>query len=181
MSKLLIKPANNVGKIHDISPEKAGWGYVGFDLYLLEEGQSIKQETFDREVILVLVEGHAEIIADGKKFGVLGDRLDVFEKSPPHCVYVSSETNWSVYTTTKCTLAVCSAPCTKKYEAMQIGPTEIELTARGKGTNTRYINNIAMEDRDVASSLLVTEVFTPSGHWSSYPPHRHDDLDRLGD
>ena len=177
MSKLLIKPANNVGKIHDISPEKAGWGYVGFDLYLLEEGQSIKQETFDREVILVLVEGHAEIIADGKKFGVLGDRLDVFEKSPPHCVYVSSETNWSVYTTTKCALAVCSAPCTKKYEAMQIGPTEIELTARGKGTNTRYINNIAMEDRDVASSLLVTEVFTPSGHWSSYPPHRHDEDD----
>ena len=33
MSKLLIKPANVVGKIHDISPEKAGWGYVGFDLY----------------------------------------------------------------------------------------------------------------------------------------------------
>ena len=55
MSKLLIKPANSVGKIHDISPEKAGWSYVGFDLYLLEEGQSIKQETFDREVILVLV------------------------------------------------------------------------------------------------------------------------------
>ena len=34
-----------------------------------------------------------------------------------------------------------------------------------------------MEDRDVASSLLVTEVFTPSGHWSSYPPHRHDEDD----
>ena len=34
-----------------------------------------------------------------------------------------------------------------------------------------------MEDRDVASSLLVTEVFTPTGHWSSYPPHRHDEDD----
>jgi 5-deoxy-glucuronate isomerase len=32
-----------------------------------------------------------------------------------------------------------------------------------------------MEDRDVADSLLVTEVFTPAGHWSSYPPHRHDE------
>ena len=96
MSKLLIKPASNTGKIHDISPKKAGWGYVGFDLYLLEKGQSLKQETFDREIILVLVEGFAEIIADGKNFGVLGDRLDVFEKSPPHCVYAPSETNWSV-------------------------------------------------------------------------------------
>ena len=86
MSKLLMKPASAVGKIHDISAKKAGWGYVGFSLYLLEEGQLIKQETFDEEVILVLVEGHAEIVADGKKFGILGDRLDVFEKSPPHCV-----------------------------------------------------------------------------------------------
>ena len=128
MPRLLMKPASKLGKIHDISPEKAGWSYVGFDLYLLEEGQSIKQETFDREVILVLVEGHAEIIADGKKFGVLGDRLDVFEKSPPHCVYVSSETNWYVDPTTKCTLAICSAPCSKKYEAMQIGPVGIAVS-----------------------------------------------------
>ncbi|MCB2134852.1 MAG: 5-deoxy-glucuronate isomerase, partial [Rhodobacteraceae bacterium] len=43
--------------------------------------------------------------------------------------------------------------------------------------NTRYINNIAMEDRDVCDSLLVTEVFTPNGHWSSYPSHRHDEDD----
>jgi len=61
-----------------------------------------------------------------------------------------------------------------------IGPDGIDLVARGKGANTRYIHNIAMEDRDVASSLLVTEVFTPQGNWSSYPPHRHDE-DRFPD
>ena len=143
----------------------------------MERGQNISQETLDQEVILVLVEGHAEVTVDGKNFGILGDRLDVFEKSPPHCVYVPSETDWLINPTTNCTIAVCSAPCSKKYEASQLGPNGIKLTARGKGTNTRYINNIAMEDRDVASSLLVTEVFTPTGHWSSYPPHRHDEDD----
>lgn len=51
------------------------------------------------------------------------------------------------------------------------------MTPRGKGTNTRHVNNIAMEARDVAGSLLVTEVFTPAGHWSSYPSHRHDEDD----
>jgi 5-deoxy-glucuronate isomerase len=30
-----------------------------------------------------------------------------------------------------------------------------------------------MEDRP-AESLLVTEVLTPAGNWSSYPPHKHD-------
>ena len=34
-----------------------------------------------------------------------------------------------------------------------------------------------MEERDVADALLVTEVFTPQGNWSSYPPHRHDEDD----
>ena len=48
---------------------------------------------------------------------------------------------------------------------------------RGKGANTRHIHPIAMEERDVADSLLVTEVFTPQGNWSSYPPHRHDEDD----
>jgi 5-deoxy-glucuronate isomerase len=48
---------------------------------------------------------------------------------------------------------------------------------RGRGGNLRHINAIAMEERDVADSLLVTEVFTPPGHWSSYPPHRHDEDD----
>ena len=34
-----------------------------------------------------------------------------------------------------------------------------------------------MENEDFADSLLVTEVFTPAGHWSSYPSHRHDEDD----
>ena len=83
MSKLLKKPQGSSGKIHDISAKSAGWGYVGFSLYLLERGQNISQETSDQEVILVLVEGHAEVTADGKNFGILGDRLDVFEKHFP--------------------------------------------------------------------------------------------------
>jgi 5-deoxy-glucuronate isomerase len=37
----------------------------------------------------------------------------------------------------------------------------------------REIHNILMEDAP-AESLLVTEVLTPDGHWSSYPPHKHD-------
>ena len=37
----------------------------------------------------------------------------------------------------------------------------------------RTIHHILMEDQP-ASSLLVTEVVTPAGHWSSYPPHKHD-------
>ena len=177
MTDLIRKPNGVRGKVHNITPESAGWGYVGFDLYRLAEGETVGEATQDREAILVLVEGRAEISASGSNFGELGDRMDVFERTPPHCVYVPSSSDWSAMATTECTLAVCSAPGSGGHDAAIIGPVGIQTEPRGKGTNTRYINNIAMENRNVADSLLVTEVFTPSGHWSSYPPHRHDEDD----
>ncbi len=177
MSDLQRKPVADVGLIHDISPDDAGWGYVGFAVHRLSDGQLVSELTGDREVILVLVEGKAQVSAGGTDLGKLGERMDVFERTPPACVYVPNGSDWSVAATTDCTLAVCSAPGHGKHDVQVIGPTGITLEERGTGTNQRFISNIAMEGRDVADSLLVTEVFTPTGHWSSYPPHRHDEDD----
>jgi 5-deoxy-glucuronate isomerase len=174
---LLRKPKGTNGKVHDISVADAGWGYVGFGLYRLAAGQTVAEVTGDREVILVLVEGKAKVTGAGRDFGELGDRMDVFEKTPPASVYLPTGTDWTATATTACTLAVCTAPGTAGHQAQVIGPDGIGMVTRGKGANTRYIHPIAMEDRDVAGSLLVTEVFTPAGNWSSYPPHRHDEDD----
>jgi 5-deoxy-glucuronate isomerase len=78
---------------------------------------------------------------------------------------------------TPCVVAIGKAPGTGGHKARKIGPDGITLTERGTGTNKRFINNIAMENEDYCDSLLVTEVFTPAGHWSSYPSHRHDEDD----
>jgi 5-deoxy-glucuronate isomerase len=172
---LLRKPNGTVGKVHDITPQNAGWKYVGFGLYHLKKGETVSEVTGGREVILVLVEGRARISGAGQDFGELGDRMTVFERTPPACVYIPDGAQWSATATSDCTLAVCSAPGTGGHRAQVIGPAGIALEQRGKGGNTRYIHNIAMENRDVAGSLLVTEVFTPQGNWSSYPPHRHDE------
>lgn len=174
---LLRKPTGTRGRVHDITPADAGWGYVGFTLYRLEPGDTAAEATADREVILVLVEGRATLRAAGQDWGEMGDRMDVFERTPPHALYVPSGADWHATATTACTLAVCSAPGKGGHAARRLGPEGIELTPRGTGANTRYINNIAMEARDVADSLLVTEVFTPQGNWSSYPSHRHDEDD----
>jgi 5-deoxy-glucuronate isomerase len=173
MADLLRKPTGTHGKVHDITAQSANWGYVGFGLYHLEPGETASEPTGDREVILVLVEGKADISVDDQKFGELGDRMSVFERKSPHCVYAPNGANWTAQATTKCTLAVCTAPGKGNYPARVI--RDIEMVERGKGGNTRYIHPIAMEESDVADSLLVTEVFTPQGNWSSYPPHRHDE------
>lgn len=177
MSPLLHRPKGTTGKVHDITPEVAGWRYVGFALHRLGRGQTVADATGDNEAILVLVEGRARITAAGRDFGQMGDRMSVFERTPPHCLYVPGAQHWQAEAVTDCVLAVCTAPCIAPHPAQRLGPEGIELTPRGKDQNRRFINNIAMEDRDVASSLLVTEVFTPSGNWSSYPSHRHDEDD----
>ena len=174
---LLRKPLSTHGLVHDITPHSAGWGYVGFALHRLKAGDVAQGNTGSTEVILVMVEGHAQVNGAGQNWGQIGNRLDLFEKTAPHCIYLPARSQWDARATTDCTIAICSAPAIADYPAARLGPDGIDLTPRGQGANTRYINNIAMEGRDVASSLLVTEVFTPAGNWSSYPPHRHDEDD----
>ncbi len=177
MPQLQKKPFGTHAKVHQITPADAGWRYVGFALYRLRAGETAAEATADTEVILVMVEGKAALRAAGQDWGVLGDRMDVFEKTPPHCLYVPNGQGWQAEAVTDCVIAVCAAPGRGGHPARRIGPEGITLTQRGEGTNARFINNIAMEAEDYADSLLVTEVFTPAGHWSSYPSHRHDEDD----
>lgn len=177
MADLLRKPLAPEGTLHDISPADAGWAYVGFQLHRMAPGARVAGGEPGREVILVLVEGHARVQGAGADWGVMGARLDVFEKTAPHCLYLPPGEAWSAEAVGGCTLAVCTAPGRGGYPARRLGPEGITLTPRGQGANLRHINNIAMENRDVAESLLVTEVFTPAGNWSSYPSHRHDEDD----
>ena len=177
MVDLIRKPMGSLGRIHAITPKAAGWSYVGFDLWRLGKDDTAEETTGNRETILVLVEGRARLTADRQDFGEIGDRLSVFDRKPPHCLYIPPGSGWQATATTDCTLAICTAPASGGRPAQRLGPEGIAPEERGSGTNKRYIHNIAMEGRDVADSLLVTEVYTPAGHWSSYPPHRHDEDD----
>ena len=175
MASLLRAPVGVSGKVHEITPGNAGWNYVGFDLFRLKAGDTANDSTGQSEAIIVLVEGHTELSIGGVQFGAIGGRMNVFEQTPPHAVYVPRSTHWDAVATTDCTLSICKAPAKTDRPAQVIGPGGVAYAERGKGSNFRKIYNIAMEDRNVADSLLVTEVFTPQGNWSSYPPHRHDE------
>jgi 5-deoxy-glucuronate isomerase len=74
---------------------------------------------------------------------------------------------------TACELAFCFCHAKESYPARLIKPDEVEVEIRGGGNATRQINHILKPDFP-AHRLMVVEVFTPSGNWSSYPPHKHD-------
>ena len=177
MAYLLCKPRGNHGKIHDITPQSAGWQFVSFSLYHLNEGESISEFNKDKEVLIVMVEGKAQFFGVDNEWGILGERMDVFDKTPPHCLYLPNGSKFKCIAKTNCVIAIGKAPGIGGHPPRKIGPDGITLMERGIGTNKRFINNIAMENEDYCDSLLVTEVFTPAGHWSSYPSHRHDEDD----
>ena len=174
MSKLLVKPSkpDGNGRIHAITPESAGWTYVGFEVYGLKSGQSLKQAMGDREACIVLLSGTARVAAAGQDFGTIGGRSSPFEPDP-WSLYAPARSEWSLRAETDCEIAVCTAPAEGKLPARVIGPDQVGQETRGKGTNTRHVRNI-LPETETAESLLVVEVITPSGHWSSYPPHKHD-------
>jgi 5-deoxy-glucuronate isomerase len=173
MPELLLKPSGKNGRVQHITPKSAGWTYVGFDLYRLAPGETVKAATDDREVCLVFVTGKGTVIADGRNLGESGERMSPFA-GKPHSIYLPAGSDWSVTATTACELAVCSAPGKAGARpARIIGANDVGQETRGKGTNVRYVTNILPEDKP-ADSLLIVEVITPGGHTSSYPPHKHD-------
>lgn len=175
MPKLKIRPRGQNGerRVIHVTPESAGWRYVGFDLHRLKAGEGARAETGGREVCLVLISGRAAVSAAGEDFDTIGERMSPFE-GKPWSVYVPAGVEWSVRTETDVELAVCSAPGVPGgHPARLIGPDGLHQETRGRGSNTRHVINI-LPEWEPADSLLVVEVVTPGGNTSSYPPHKHD-------
>jgi len=176
MSKLRVKPSGDRGKVVDVTPDSAGWRYVGFALHRLKPGESVSGGEADREVCLVLVSGKADVAAGGQEFGTIGRRMSPFD-GKPSSVYAPAGAEWHVIAETDLELAVCTAPGQPGARPPRlIGEEDNTQEVRGRGNNVRHVTNILPETAE-ADGLLVVEVITPAGNTSSYPPHKHDQDD----
>jgi 5-deoxy-glucuronate isomerase len=161
------------GAILSVTPESAGWSYVGFEVLALGEGASAVRETGGRELCVVLVQGACHVRSQHGEWRDLGGRASPFD-GLPDAAYLPPGTRVEVEAAEGgAEVALCSAPAATGASARVLAGAETSVETRGHGAQTRYVTNILMGDR-AADSLLVTEVITPAGHWSSYPPHKHD-------
>jgi 5-deoxy-glucuronate isomerase len=123
-----------------------------------------------REACLVVLTGTVTVDAGGEWLEGLGGRETVFD-GVATSVYLPAGTEYTITAQRDAEIAICTAPGSGAGTVRVIRAEQVET--RGKGTNTRFVRNI-LSDADAAESLLVVEVITPAGHWSSYPPHKHD-------
>lgn len=175
MSHLLSKKTNNQSstQTQNITPESANWKYVGFEAHALKQGDSIRLETGETEVCVVLLNGKADASTNEESWLNIGDRESVFDLKAPFAVYAPAGDSITIKALTDIEIAVCKAPGKGGYEARLIRPEDCQFETRGVGANQRHVCNVLFSNLE-ADSLLVCEVITPSGNWSSYPPHKHD-------
>lgn len=170
---LLVKANKGGSKIVQVTPESAGWRHVGFAAHRLATGEEIALDTGSRELCIVVLMGTVTVQAGEQTWADIGGRASVFEERSPYAVYVPLETLVHIKATSGAEVALCSAPATTHRPARLIEPQSMTRSVRGKGANTRYVCDILPQTAE-ADGLLVVEVLTPSGHSSSYPPHKHD-------
>lgn len=175
MSSLHIRPqaADATGRVLEVTPASAGWTHVGFSLVKLADGQRHGGGEAAREACLVLVSGAADVAVGITHFAGVGGRATPFEDAPPGAAYVPAGVSWTVTARGPVELAICTAPGSGRFPPRLIDAASMSREVRGVGANTRYVRNI-LPQTEPADSLLVVEVITPAGNWSSYPPHKHD-------
>jgi 5-deoxy-glucuronate isomerase len=155
-----------------VTPASAGWRYLSFRIETLREGTPRELATADEEVALVPLNGRARIEAEADSWEI-GGRTSVFD-GMPWALYLPRDTRYRVEALTDLELAVCGATCALRRTPVLVTPMNVEVEVRGAGNATRQINHLLKPDFP-AERLLVVEVFTPAGNWSSYPPHKHDE------
>jgi 5-deoxy-glucuronate isomerase len=157
-----------------LTPKRAGWDRIGFAVHQIAGGQTWSGRTGSNEVCLVLLSGLATATWNpgGRRSARLGPRGNVFSDYP-HAVYLPPGTTFALRASRLTEIAVCQSPSDRSFPARLIPPEECGLEVRGGGNATRQIIDI-LPPSSAADRLLVCEVLTPAGNWSSYPPHKHD-------
>jgi 5-deoxy-glucuronate isomerase len=155
MSELLVRPSED-------GSTRVEMAYVGFEVLRL--GGTETRDTGGRELCVVLVEGECRV-----NDWDLAGREDPWS-GPPGAAYLPPGT--AVELSGRGEVALCWAPANGGGAAARMLPAG-EVEHRGRGAHARQVRPILMGDQE-AGSLLVCEVITPAGHWSSYPPHKHD-------
>ncbi|HLI65888.1 MAG TPA: 5-deoxy-glucuronate isomerase [Caulobacteraceae bacterium] len=175
MTTLRVRPRSpdRAGLVTSVTPSNAGWRYVGFEVRQLRTGQVVELAYSGREACIVVLAGAADIDVGGQSFAHVGGRSSVFEDAPPGVVYAPASLPIRITAANDAEVAIGTAPGAGGGAARLIPAERMSQEVRGEGTNQRFVRNI-LPETEPAESLLVVEVITPAGHWSSYPPHKHD-------
>lgn len=167
MSQLLVPP-----EVFENRMANFGFELLSFAVRKLAAGQTYAADTGNMELAIVVLGGRCSVQSSVGTWPDFGGRTTVFD-GLPYTLYLPIHTRFTVTTSSCCDLAFCYAKAEEAHPAKLVVPGEVGLELRGGGNATRQINSMIPPSFD-AHRLIVVEVYTPAGNWSSWPPHKHD-------
>ena len=172
--RLVIHPemTSRDGVVTEVTPETAQWDLINFQVRQLGDGQSWSGQTAGHELAIVVLGGTVDVDSTRGQWADVGGRDHVFE-GPASALYLPRETEFTVEAVRESEIAVAWVPTDEEHSPQRVRPEDVQVSIRGGDNVTRQINDIIQPGFD-CDRLVLVEVYTPSGGWSSYPPHKHD-------
>ena len=171
---MVIKPTDNPNDpdlILSITPDQAGWDYISFQVRQLAAGATWSFSSGDNELAIVILTGSIAVESNRGEWRGL-ERDDIFA-SAAAALYLPRHTDFTVRAERDSEFAVTWVPTDEDHDPWLIQPEDVPTGVRGGDNVSRQINDLLPPGSPVHRLVLV-EVYTPSGNWSSYPPHKHD-------
>ncbi|MHA6508255.1 5-deoxy-glucuronate isomerase [Tessaracoccus sp. Y1736] len=171
-----VLPAGSTGRpplAVDVSPESANWAYSGLKVAVLAAGESYAFGTGESECLVLPLEGAATVTVGGETH-TLDGRSTIFGEVTDY-LYLPRGAEATLTSVDGGRYALPSAVASETLDVRYCPAEEATVGLRGAGTMSRQVTNYALNNTLQTSRLLVCEVITPGGNWSSYPPHKHDE------
>jgi 5-deoxy-glucuronate isomerase len=166
------KTTDGFGSVMEVRPQQSGFEYLTFEVVRLKAGERHDGATGAMELGIVALGGKFAAHTSRGNWESVGRRENVFS-GMPWALYLPIGTTFSATALTDCDLAFCYSLAEAAHPPALIKPEDVRIEIRGGANATRQINHIITPEFP-AHRLLLVEVYTPGGNWSSYPPHKHD-------
>lgn len=165
-----IKSQKRINKM-DFSDGSVFKFIESFSILSMDSGETFNFETGLNETGLLVMEGHCDIVINGKEYRNIGSRQNTFIGLPTG-VYIPINRKVEI-TSHGSNIAVCSGRCDKKTEFAIIKPEDVKIMEVGKDNWQREVR-IIIGPNSPSVNLILGETINPPGNWSGTPAHKHE-------
>jgi 5-deoxy-glucuronate isomerase len=180
-----VPDARTGGPVAEITPERAGWGYSGLLVHEIPAGGRLDLELTADEAVVVPLRGglrldvtdpggHRHDLRLVGRPGVFAGPADTAYLPVGSTVTLRPDGGEGDSDAGTARVAVATARAGRVLPVQVLRAHQVPVDLRGAGRASRQVHNYPIGTGVEVDRILVCEVLTPGGNWSSYPPHKHD-------